>query len=128
MTSRYVIPVDGSTTTFIISSNNTKKFSMIADMICERGAKAVMLAGPSSSGKTTSANRLATQLRVHGKKPVLMGLDDYYLDRDKMTPGPDGTIDFEHINTIDTQLFRHNLKDLLDGKEIEIFKDGEWAI
>ena len=97
-----------------------KKFSQIADMICERGSKAVMLAGPSSSGKTTSANRLATQLRVHGKAPILMSLDDYYIDRDKIAPGPDGKIDLEHINTIDTELFGKNLRDLLDGKEVEI--------
>lgn len=110
-----------------------KKFSEIADMICERGAKAVMLAGPSSSGKTTSANRLATQLRVHGKQPILMSLDDYYIDRDKITPGPDGTIDLEHINTIDTELFGMHLKQLFDGEEIELptfnFKKGkrEWC-
>ena len=97
-----------------------KRFSQIADMICERGAKAVMLAGPSSSGKTTSANRLATQLRVHGKSPILMSLDDYYIDRDKIAPGPDGKIDLEHINTIDTELFGKNLKDLFAGKEVEI--------
>lgn len=97
-----------------------KRFSQIADMICERGAKAVMLAGPSSSGKTTSANRLATQLRVHGKSPILMSLDDYYIDRDKIAPGPDGKIDLEHINTIDTELFGKNLRDLFDGKEVEI--------
>ena len=97
-----------------------KKFSQIADMICERGAKAVMLAGPSSSGKTTSANRLATQLRVHGKSPILMSLDDYYIDRDKIAPGPDGKIDLEHINTIDTELFGKNLRDLFEGKEVEI--------
>ena len=65
-----------------------KRFSAIADEICARGAKAVMLAGPSSSGKTTSANRLSTQLRVHGKKPILMSLDDYYVDRDKIAPVP----------------------------------------
>ena len=110
-----------------------KKFSAIADMICDRGARAVMLAGPSSSGKTTSANRLATQLRVHGRKPILMSLDDYYIDRDKLTPEPDGTIDLEHINTIDTELFGMHLKALLSGKEIEIpvfnFKKGkrEWV-
>ena len=109
-----------------------KRFSEIADMICERGAKAVMLAGPSSSGKTTSANRLATQLRVHGKTPILMSLDDYYIDRDLLAPGPDGQIDLEHINTIDTELFGMHLKRLFDGKEVELpyfnFKTGkrEW--
>ena len=97
-----------------------KRYAQIADMICNRGAKAVMLAGPSSSGKTTSANRLATQLRVHGKKPILMGLDDYYIDRDKILPGPDGQLDLEHINTIDTALFSAHLKALLDGEEVEL--------
>ena len=97
-----------------------KRFSQVADMVCERGAKAVMLAGPSSSGKTTSANRLATQLRVHGKKPILMSLDDYYVDRDKIAPGPDGKLDLEHINTIDTDLFRDHLLALLDGQEVEL--------
>ena len=97
-----------------------KSYARLADQICQRGAKAVLLAGPSSSGKTTSANRLATQLRVHGKKPILMGLDDYYIDRDKMIPGPDGKIDLEHINTIDTELFRQNLRDLLAMKEVEL--------
>ena len=106
-----------------------KRYSQVADMVCARGARAVMLAGPSSSGKTTSANRLATQLRVHGKKPILMSLDDYYMDRDKIAPGPDGKVDLEHINTIDTELFSQHLAQLLDGKEVEIpvfnFKTGK---
>ena len=106
-----------------------KRYSQIADMICQRGAKAVMLAGPSSSGKTTSGNRLATQLRVHGKKPILMGLDDYYIDRDKIAPGPDGQLDLEHINTIDVDLFRQHIDQLLTGEEIELpvfdFKTGK---
>ena len=97
-----------------------KRYSQVADMVCERGAKAVMRAGPSSSGKTTSANRLATQLRVHGKKPILMSLDDYYIDRDKIAPGLDGKLDLEHINTIDTDLFRSDMAQLLRGEEVEL--------
>lgn len=109
-----------------------KRCSQVADMVCSRDAKAVLLAGPSSSGKTTSANRLATQLRVHGKKPILMSLDDYYIDRDKIAPGPDGKLDLEHINTIDCQLFREDLSRLLLGEPVELpsfnFRTGrrEW--
>ncbi len=109
-----------------------KKFSAVADMICERGCRAVLLAGPSSSGKTTSANRLATQLRVHGRRPILMSLDDYYIDRDKILPGEDGKLDLEHINTLDVSLFRKHLGELLRGERVELptfnFKTGkrEW--
>ena len=97
-----------------------KRYSQVADMVCQRGARAVMLAGPSSSGKTTSANRLATQLRVHGKKPILMSLDDYYIDRDKIAPGPDGKLDLEHINTIDVEQFREDLEKLLKGETVNL--------
>lgn len=109
-----------------------KRYSQVADMICRRGCKAVMLAGPSSSGKTTSANRLGTQLRVHGKHPILMSLDDYYIDRDKCPVGADGQIDLEHINTIDIALFGQHLQQLLAGNTVQIpsfnFKTGkrEW--
>ena len=110
-----------------------KRYSKVADKVCQCGAKAVMLAGPSSSGKTTSANRLATQLRIHGKKPVLMSLDDYYLNREMIPVGPDGKRDFEHINTIDVELFKTHLGMLLQGRQVELphfnFKTGkrEWS-
>ena len=97
-----------------------KRYSQVADMVCQRGARTVMLAGPSSSGKTTSAHRLATQLRVHGKKPILMSLDDYYIDRDKIAPGPDGKLDLEHINTLDCELFRQDMAALLRGENVEL--------
>lgn len=110
-----------------------KRFAQAADLVCSRGAKVVLLAGPSSSGKTTSAHRLATQLWVYGKKPVLMSLDDYYNDRDKIAPGPDGKLDLEHINTLDCDLFRKDISELLAGKIVELptfnFKTGkrEWS-
>lgn len=97
-----------------------KQYADVADRICRRSAKAVMLAGPSSSGKTTSANRLATQLRVHGKKPIILSLDDYYMDRDKIPLDADGKRDLEHINTIDTDLFRQHIQALLAGERIQI--------
>ena len=106
-----------------------KRYARIADEIVDRGARAVLIAGPSSSGKTTSANRQCTQLRVHGKTPVLMSLDDYYIDRDKILPDENGEIDLEHINTIDTDLFRSDLTRLLDGETVELprfdFKTGK---
>ncbi len=110
-----------------------KRFAQAADLVSSRGARVVLLAGPSSSGKTTSAHRLATQLRVYGKKPVLMSLDDYYIDREKIAPGPDGKLDLEHINTLDCDLFRKDISELLAGKEVELptfnFKTGkrEWS-
>lgn len=97
-----------------------RKFTELATEIVNKGAKAVFLAGPSSSGKTTSANRLCTQLRVLGKKPTLISLDDYYLDRDLIPREPDGSVDLEHIRTINTKRFAEDLDMLLHGKEVEL--------
>ena len=116
----------------INEAQHERSFAQIADRICGQGASVVMLAGPSSSGKTTSANRLATQLRMRGKKAILLSLDDYYIDRDKIPPGPDGKLDLEHINTLHTALFSHHMEALLQGQEVELpsfnFKTGkqEW--
>lgn len=97
-----------------------KNYSRIADEIIKRGAKAIMIAGPSSSGKTTSANRIATQLRADGLDPVMLSLDDYYIDRDKMIPDENGELDLEHIDALDTARFAADLRILLDGGEAEI--------
>ncbi len=97
-----------------------KNFSKIADDIICRRAKAIMLAGPSSSGKTTSANRIATQLRASGLDPIMLSLDDYYIDRDKLERDENGKLDLEHINTLDIARFNHDLELLIAGEEAEL--------
>lgn len=96
-----------------------KMFAKTADAIIERGAKAVMLAGPSSSGKTTSANRIATQLRAEGFDPIMISLDNYYCDRRFCPRDENGELDFEHINALDIARFNHDLKLLMAGEEVE---------
>jgi len=96
-----------------------KRYAEIASEIVRRDCRLVLISGPSSSGKTTSANRVSTQLRVLGKTPVPISLDDYYLDRNLIAPGPDGKIDLEHINTIDVPRFRQDMERLLAGETVE---------
>ncbi len=97
-----------------------KMFARVADEIISHRARAVMLAGPSSSGKTTSANRIATQLRAEGFDPIMISLDDYYIDRDKCPRDEHGEMDLEHINTLDIERFNHDLRLLLEGEEVEL--------
>ena len=94
----------------------------IAERIVARGARVVFIAGPSSSGKTTFANRLSIQLRVSGKRPVAVSLDNYYLNREDVPLGPDGTPDLECLESIDVPLFNEQLIDLLAGREVELPK------
>ena len=98
---------------------HAKRFAEIAEAIAARGCKLVLLSGPSSSGKTTGANRLCTQLRVLGKTPVLLSLDDYYIDRDKLVPDENGKLDLEHIGTLDVPQFKADMARLLKGEEVE---------
>jgi len=97
-----------------------KRFAALADEIVAKKARAVLIAGPSSSGKTTSANRLCTQLRVHGKTPVLVSLDNYYRNREQIKPGPDGKVDLEDIASLDIAQFQRDLTRLLGGEEVEL--------
>ncbi|MBO7126006.1 nucleoside kinase [bacterium] len=108
-----------------------KKLAKIADEIYRRRkmVRIVSIAGPSSSGKTTTANRLCIQLRVNGIKPFLISLDDYFIDRDKTPLDEKGEHDFESLAAIDIELFNKNLNDLMAGKAVTLprydFKTGK---
>ncbi|MEG1560086.1 MAG: nucleoside kinase [Clostridia bacterium] len=93
-----------------------KNFALLADSIVKNGARAVMVAGPSSSGKTTSAHRLLTQLRVNDLSPVLISLDNYYRDRNKIALDENGEIDLENIDALNIERFNDDLFSLISGK------------
>ncbi|MBR5750771.1 MAG: nucleoside kinase [Clostridia bacterium] len=96
------------------------KINSIARRIMEKGARLVLIAGPSSSGKTTFCNRLFIALRVLGARPVKLSLDDYYLDRDKVPLDDDGKPDLECVEALDTPLINRQLKRILKGEEVEV--------
>ena len=112
----------GEARTFIRVSEALQERAVahIAERIVARGARVVFVAGPSSSGKTTFANRLAVQLRVSGKQPVAVSLDDYYLNREDVPLGADGLPDLECLESIDVPLFNEQLVDLLAGREADV--------
>ena len=106
-----------------------KKVSDIADNIVHRkGVKVVLIAGPSSSGKTTFAKRLGIQLRLNGLKPVTISVDNYFVERKDNPVDENGHYDFECLEAIDLKLFNDHLTTLLNGGEILCptfdFKDG----
>lgn len=106
-----------------------RRIEQIADQFIASGAQLLLIAGPSSSGKTTFSHRLSIALRVHGLRPVKVSMDDYYLDRDALPREPDGSIDFERIETLDLDLLCDHLPRLLRGEAVEVpefdFKDGK---
>ncbi|MGE4214402.1 MAG: nucleoside kinase [Anaerotignaceae bacterium] len=99
-----------------------KKIAQIADAITEKKdkTKLVLIAGPSSSGKTTFAQRLCVQLRVNGIIPHAIGLDDYFIEREKTPLDEDGKPDFENINALDLDLFNKDLNALVKGERVEM--------
>ncbi|MCF7927541.1 MAG: nucleoside kinase [Spirochaetales bacterium] len=114
----------------IAETLHNKKIAEIADRICEykENLKIVLIAGPSSSGKTTFAKKLSTQLRVVGREPVAISLDDYFVPREETPLDENGEYNFEALEAIDVNLLNQHLLELLDGKEIEVpsfdFKSG----
>ncbi|MBC6695686.1 nucleoside kinase [Terrisporobacter mayombei] len=97
-----------------------KKLGNIADIIKEENKRIILIAAPSSSGKTSFAHRLSTQLKVNNLFPVPISLDDYFVDRDKTPLDEFGNYDFESIYAIDLERFNKDLSDLLEGKEVTI--------
>ena len=96
------------------------KINKIAESIIGRNARLVLIAGPSSSGKTTFCNRLAIALKVHGVKPVKLSLDDYYLNRDQVPLDEEGKPDLECLEALDVPLINKQLKQILEGEEVEM--------
>jgi len=111
-----------------LMNNNVAK---IADQVAARRdtARVVLIAGPSSSGKTTTSKKLSIQLRVLGLEPMVIGLDDYFVDRTRTPHDEDGQPDFECLEALDVDYLNEQLVELFDGKEVELplfdFKSGE---
>lgn len=98
-----------------------KKIAKIADQIAQnKNIKVILIAGPSSSGKTTFAKRLELELKLNGIKPKTISVDNYFVEREDTPRDEDGNYDFEEIKAIDTKLLNNDLLKLLDGKEIDM--------
>ena len=101
-----------------------RKFAWVADTIYEaavsRGIRMVLISGPSSSGKTTSAKRLGIELGVLGLRPVMISLDDYFVDREKTPKDANGDYDYEALEAIDLELFNDHLRRLIRGESVDI--------
>lgn len=97
-----------------------KRIAEIADKIRISHKRIILIAGPSSSGKTSFAKRLCIQLRVIGLKPLYLGTDDYFVNREDMVAGPEGKKDLEGLSAVDVRLFTSQMNDLLAGKKVDL--------
>ncbi|MBO7272527.1 MAG: nucleoside kinase, partial [Bacteroidaceae bacterium] len=97
-----------------------RRLSRIADEIQERGARVVLIAGPSSSGKTTFSKRLSVQLLACGLRPYAISLDDFFVNRTHTPRKPDGDYDFESLYSIDLPYFNESLTKILAGEEVDL--------
>jgi uridine kinase len=106
----------------IAEALHEKKIAQIADLIKHQQPqkKVIMIAGPSSSGKTTFAQRLSIQLKVNGLKPLNISVDDYFVDKTKTPLDEDGKPDYEALEAVDLHLFNQDINTLINGGEVEI--------
>lgn len=121
----------GKATDVILTAEalHEKKIAQLADKIAsQKDVKMVLIAGPSSSGKTTFAKRLGIQLSLHGMKPVTIGTDNYFVERKETPLDENGEYDFEAIEALDLKLFNEHLTKLINGEEVQVptfdFKEG----
>jgi uridine kinase len=119
-----ILAGEGSELIKVAEALSEKKFGALADTIAEanreRGVRLVLISGPSSSGKTTSAKRLGIQLKILGLTPVLISLDDYFVERDKTPLGENGKPDYEALEALDLEAFNSDLVALFAGKSVNI--------
>lgn len=100
-----------------------KKLVKVSDEITNKpDVKIVLIAGPSSSGKTTTAQKIAIHLRLNGKKPLVISMDNYFVDREDTPKNEEGKYDFECLEAIDLKLFNEQMLSLISGKEVELPK------
>jgi uridine kinase len=106
----------------VCEAEHEKHIAQIADQVAneEKGVRLVLIAGPSSSGKTTFSQRLAVQLRVNGLRPIPISMDNYFKERKDTPRLPDGSYDFESLGALDVDLFNSQLEALMAGKTVEI--------
>ena len=104
----------------IAEALHEKKIAYIADEITKRQKRVILIAGPSSSGKTTFANRLRIQLKVNGLHPITVSTDNYFVNREFTPLDENGDYDFESLDAVDVEQFNRDLTDLLDGKLVQM--------
>ena len=104
----------------VFEAMQEKHLSKIADDIASRDVKVVMIAGPSSSGKTTTCKRLSVQLVINGIWPKQMSMDDYYVDRENTPLDENGEYDFESLHALNLELFNEHVNALINGEEVEL--------
>ena len=119
---RYVQTADFDNLVIMAEARQTRSLQQIADEITAAfpRVKLVLIAGPSSSGKTSFCNRLAIELRSQGLKPITLSMDNYFINNDELPPAEDGQPDFEAVEAVDIPMFNRQLQQMINGEAVEM--------